>query len=159
MGENMRYIDTLNRNEWIPLYSSGIPEHVLENDGSNPFFSAIPSGKRLVWILDQLPTLEDIPQVELDAAAEATARELFKQQRAIAVSNITVTHNGNTYDGDEDSQTRMGNSIAAAIKLNSTTIPFWVMADNTVVEDLPLDDLEMARALSVVAMANLWLDN
>lgn len=66
----MRYIDTLNRNEWSPnYYGEEIPPHVIPCD-SNPFFSAIPYGKKLSWVLDELPILVDMDVSEYPPAPE-----------------------------------------------------------------------------------------
>lgn len=85
------------------------------------------------------------------------ARNAFLQARAEAVAAITVTVNGNTYDGHEVAQTRMKGAADAARVLGSPTVPLWVLADNTVIYDVPVADLDMAHALAFVAMGELWV--
>lgn len=97
-------------------------------------------------------TIEDIPQEELDAKA----REAAKAGRTVAVEAITVTTTaGNTFDGDETSQTRMARAIIA---LNATGTPTvnWVLSDNTVIQ-ASAAELSEALALAGAAQAAVWV--
>lgn len=58
------------------------------------------------------------------------ARELFKQSRTEAVSQIVVEVDGLLFDGDEISQTRMARAI---VTMQDTDMCPWVLADNTAV--------------------------
>lgn len=63
-----------------------------------------------------LPPEDDIAgrQVIADQEVDAFLRRLFKSQRTKDVNNLKVTVNGNTYDADETSQTRMARAISIA---------------------------------------------
>lgn len=81
-------------------------------------------------------------------------REEFKQQRAIAVSKIKVTtSSGNTFDGDETSQTRMARAI---VGLGTGEAITWVLADNTVIQATK-EELTEAMKLAGRAQADLWV--
>lgn len=93
-------------------------------------------------------------QEELDAQALANA----KAERAEAVSRIIVEVDGMTFDGDEESQTRMGRTIAAAVALGvdlSTEKRTWVLADNTIAE-VTIAQLAEALRLAGDAQTALW---
>jgi hypothetical protein len=85
------------------------------------------------------------------------AMRLFKEWRESQVEELTVTVNGKTYDADEVSQGRMARAILAAEATGSTTVPFWVLANNEVASDIPLNTFKQVLAQSVIAMSNLWL--
>ena len=62
------------------------------------------------------------------------------------------------FDGDEDSQTRMGRTIAAAVALNvdlTTEKRTWVLADNTISE-VTIAQLAEALRLAGDAQTILW---
>lgn len=83
-------------------------------------------------------------------------REKAKEARAAAVAAIKVTTAaGNTFDGDETSQTRMARAILA---LESTGTPSitWVLADNSVIQATAAE-LTEALALAGAAQAALWV--
>lgn len=89
-------------------------------------------------------------------AQEALAKAKFK--RASEVSKITVEVDGLIFDGDEESQTRMGRTIAAAIALDvdiQTYTQVWVLADNTVAT-VTIAQLAQALKLSGEAQTALW---
>lgn len=90
---------------------------------------------------------------------EMKRRMEFKVNRASVVSELTVKVNSRTYDANEEAQSRMDRAIRAAQILNSPVIPLWVLADNTVVTDIPVGELEQALAMSIVAMSEVWIDN
>ena len=83
-------------------------------------------------------------------------REQAKAARQAAVENIKVTTTaGNTFDGDEASQTRMSRAILVLSTGYAETVP-WVLADNTVIQATAAE-LTEALALSGAAQAALWV--
>ena len=87
---------------------------------------------------------------------EEAAREAAKQQRTAAVAAIQVTTAaGNTFDGDEVSQSRM---VRAIIALGTGLAPSvnWVLADNSVVYATK-EELTEALTLAGMAQAALWV--
>lgn len=105
------------------------------------------------WRIDDL-TAE---QIAANQAAKAIAdREAAKQARQAAVEAITVTTTaGNTFDGDETSQTRMSRAILVLTTGYAPTVP-WVLADNTVIQ-ADVAELTEALALAGAAQAQLWV--
>lgn len=84
------------------------------------------------------------------------ARAEAKRQRAAAVAAITVTTSaGNTFDGDEESQTRMTRAIIA-LQATSTESTPWVLSDNTVIQ-ASAAELAEALALAGAAQAAIWI--
>lgn len=91
-----------------------------------------------------------------DPPPPSDPRELAKYNRAIAVENIKVkTSAGNTFDGDETSQTRMARAITVLSTGYATTVP-WVLADNTVIQ-ADIAELTEALALAGAEQARLWV--
>lgn len=91
---------------------------------------------------------------------EKAAHELeqAKYERADAVSKIIVEVDGMKFDGDEESQTRMGRTIAAAVALGvdlTTETRTWVLADNTIAE-VTIAQLAEALKLAGDAQTELW---
>jgi hypothetical protein len=83
-------------------------------------------------------------------------REIAKAARAVAVENILVTTQaGNTFDGDETSQTRMSRAILVLSTGAAATVP-WVLADNTVIQ-ADIAELTEALALAGAEQARLWV--
>ena len=83
-------------------------------------------------------------------------RDELKATRTAAVEAITVTTAaGNTFDGDETSQTRMARAIIA---MQATGIPSvnWVLANNTAIQATAAELVE-ALALSGAAHAAVWV--
>lgn len=79
-----------------------------------------------------------------------------KASRAAAVAGIKVTTQaGNTFDGDEISQTRMARAILV-LQATSTPSTIWVLADNTVITATAAE-LTEALALAGAAQAALWV--
>ena len=99
--------------------------------------------------------LESPAKTNEELAAEELAQA--KAERATAVSRITVTIDGMTFDGDETSQERMSRTITAAVAtgedMSATTT--WVLADNTVAQ---VSIKQLARALRAAgeAQTSLW---
>ena len=82
-------------------------------------------------------------------------RESFKAGRIAAVEAITVTTTaGNTFDGDETSQTRMSRAILVLSTGAAATVP-WVLADNTVIQATAAE-LTEALALAGAEQARFW---
>lgn len=97
------------------------------------------------------------PQRDLyEAIPEAPTREQLKVARDAAVEAIKVTTAaGNTFDGDETSQTRMARAIVAMQATNTPTIT-WVLADNSVIQ-ASASELTEALALAGAAQAAVWV--
>lgn len=90
------------------------------------------------------------------AAAIQAAREQAKAQRQAAVDAIKVTTQaGNTFDGDEISQTRMTRAVLA-MQATGTASVTWVLADNTVIQ-ATVPELTEALALAGAEQARLWV--
>lgn len=109
---------------------------------------------------------EEVLEQEAEQLANMTQEEkdslalfLAKEERAQAVSNITVEVDGMVFDGNEASQSRMGRTIAAAVALGldlETEKRTWVLADNSVVE---VTIAQLARVLKLAgdAQTALWV--
>lgn len=83
-------------------------------------------------------------------------REDLKAARQVAVEAIKVTTAaGNTFDGDETSQTRMARAIIA-LQATGTPSITWVLADNTVIQ-VTASELTEALALAGAAQAAVWV--
>lgn len=105
------------------------------------------------WEVYPLPA-EDV--VANQAAAAQAAREQAKAQRQAAVDAIKVTTQaGNTFDGDETSQTRMTRAVMA-MQATGTPSVIWVLADNTVIQ-ATTTELTEALALAGAEQARLWV--
>ena len=100
----------------------------------------------------------DWEQMKADEMADRAivAREAAKAARAIAVENIKVTTAaGNTFDGDEASQTRMARAVLVLSTGAALSVP-WVLADNTVIQ-ANAAELTEALALAGAEQARLWV--
>ena len=90
------------------------------------------------------------------AAAVIETREQAKAARQAAVDAIVVTtHAGNTFDGDETSQTRMARAIIA-LQTTGTSAVTWVLADNSVIQATAAE-LSEALALAGAKQAEIWV--
>lgn len=92
---------------------------------------------------------------------ELAARELAtaKAARAEAVSKLIVEVDGMKFDADEESQTRMGRTVAAAVALGvdlSAEKRAWVLADNSIAE-VTVKQLAEALRLAGDAQTALWV--
>lgn len=110
--------------------------------------------------------IEELGDLPIGYSLEKTAEYLlqeqyleFKSTRTALVASITVTVNGKIYQGDESSQDRMVRAIIAAEAGGLSAIPFWVLADNTVNENIPLAEFKQVLIDSMAAMAALWVFN
>lgn len=97
-------------------------------------------------------------QREKDRLDSLEKLEQAKAERAEAVSKIIVEVNGMKFDGDEESQTRIGRTIAAAIALGvdiDTYTQTWVLADNTIANPT-IKQLAEALKLAGEQQTKLW---
>ena len=96
----------------------------------------------------------EIPAQSVEEIA-AQNREIAKRNRTAAVAAITVTTGtGKTFDGDENSQTRMSRAIIGMQAANIATIT-WTLADNTVTS-VTIQELTEALILAGQRQAELW---
>ena len=103
-----------------------------------------------------LHTHEVVEAPESGARAAARESAAAKVRRAERVAQISVTTAaGNTFDGDETSQTRMARAILVLGTGFASTIP-WVLADNTIAE-VSAPELTEALALAGQAQTLLWV--
>lgn len=83
-------------------------------------------------------------------------RSKAKAARQTAVEGIKVTTAaGNTFDGDEVSQTRMSRAILVLSTGAASSVP-WVLTDNTVIQ-ADIAELTEALAKAGAAQAALWV--
>lgn len=125
---------------WLPKDKHGDPAREMKELG------ALPEGASLT---EPEPTAEELAAQELAQA---------KAERAEAVSKIIVTVDGMAFDGDEESQTRMGRTIAAAVALGvdlSVEKRTWVLADNSIA-GVTIAQLAEALRLAGDAQTALW---
>lgn len=125
---------------WLPEDKHGSPAREMKDIGP------LPDGASLT---EPEPTDEELAAMELAQA---------KVERADAVSKIIVEVDGMHFDGDEESQTRMGRTIAAAVALGvdlTTEKRTWVLADNSVA-GVTIAQLAEALRLAGDAQTALW---
>ena len=136
--------------------TNGIVDFACENNPVNLFassyaaeFITAPDDVQPGWLYDG----------SAFAAPEKTPEQLrqeAKADRAAAVGNIKVTTaSGNTFAGDETSQTRMSRAIFVLSTGAAASVP-WVLADNTVIE-ADAAELTEALALAGAEQARLWV--
>jgi hypothetical protein len=100
-------------------------------------------------------SIEPMTEEEREQAAAKRRLEL-KAQREAAVAAIKVTTAaGNTFDGDETSQTRMARAILRMQAAGAPSVT-WVLADNTVIQATAAE-LTEALALAAAAQAAIWV--
>lgn len=108
---------------------------------------------KILWT-NRPPTeaeLEDMRRAEREAMRLQT-----KAARTAAVEQIKVTTQaGNTFDGDETSQTRMARAVLVMQATGTPSIQ-WVLADNTPAQ-VTAAELAEALALAGAAQAALWV--
>lgn len=96
-----------------------------------------------------------------EPTAEGVVAQEFAQsktERADAVGKIIIEVDGMTFDGDEESQTRMGRTIAAAVALGvdpDAETRTWVLADNSIAQ-VSIKQLAEALRLAGDAQTALW---
>ena len=137
----------------IPALAGGVVvEGVTVPDGAEPGDYIYSGG---VLTLTKSAAELAARQAEKTAQARATA----KAARAVLVEAITVTTAaGNTFDGDETSQTRMARAIIALNAQPQTPVPTvsWVLANNTVIQATAAE-LTEALARAGAAQAAVWV--
>lgn len=130
-------------NEWIQ-----VPDY-------RGVYAYLGDDRMLINTIGELPNgwgLEVTPEY-----LELEARNTFKLNRYNLLDMATITVNGNIYDANEVARSRMASAIEVALFVNSSIIPFWVMADNEVVENIPINEFRQAHAEVVMYMASIWL--
>ena len=106
------------------------------------------------WIAEGNIPEPEFTEEELEAQATVQAIAEYKASRQEAVNNIKVTTEaGNTFDGDETSQTRM---VRAASLMDDVEVTNWVLADNTVIEVSKAELMEAAK-LAGQEQTRLWI--
>lgn len=112
-----------------------------------------PVGGAQQW---QVYPLTEDQVAENEAASALAEREQAKAERQTAVDAILVTTAaGNTFDGDEISQTRMARAIIA-LQTTGTPAVTWVLADNSVIQATAVE-LSEALALAGAKQAEIWV--
>ncbi len=105
--------------------------------------------------------IQRLTQEDRDSIAQQEQVDQFKASRQqLLDSAVVTTSNGNKYDADEQSISRMANAILAAQRKDLTNIQ-WSLADTPtgVMTDVTLADLEEAHELAVENMASIWSIN
>lgn len=156
--------------DWYSLSVEMREQRLLEYGVCRVYGTQQPVFDKLTHSLREMPPIEidgrwtqqwevySLPAEEVEAnqaAAVQAAREKAKADRQAVVDAIKVTTQaGNTFDGDEISQTRM---VRAIIALQATGTPSvtWVLADNTAIQATAAE-LSEALALSGAAQAAIW---
>lgn len=128
------------------------PEAALWCNENNAYIEEIEceNGRRRFQIVAiPEPTAEEVATQELAQA---------KAERADAVGKIIVEVDGMQFDGDEDSQTRMGRTIAAAVALGvdpDAEKRTWVLADDSIAQ-VSINQLAEALRFAGDAQTALW---
>ena len=120
--------------------------------GYASMFIEVPDEAEAGWLYDVTTfTARPVPE-----KTPEQLREEAKAARTAAVDNIKVTTAaGNTFDGDETSQTRMSRAILVLSTGAAASVP-WVLADNTVIQ-ADIAELTEALALAGAEQARLWV--
>lgn len=93
----------------------------------------------------------------IDPITEEEQRALFKLERDEAVAAIKVTSSlGRTFDGDEQSTTRMLKPIKVLESEPEGSTTLWVLADNTPAQVGLTEFLEVLK-LAGLEQTRLWL--
>lgn len=139
---------------------NGIVQQVVQNDPAN-LFSPTHAAK-FVPVANEVEggwTHADgvfAPPPPPPPPTPEQVRDAAKAQRTAQVEQIKVTTTaGNTFDGDETSQTRMSRAIIA---LSTGLAPSvnWVLADNSVIQATAAE-LTEALVLAGQAQAAIWI--
>lgn len=89
--------------------------------------------------------------------SQPPTRDELKAERDAAVAAIKVTTTaGNTFDGDEVSQTRMTRAVVALGAAPAGSTVNWVLSDNSVL-DATEAELTEALLLAGKAQADIWV--
>jgi len=93
---------------------------------------------------------EDTKSQELIDAEAFKTPEQIRQEKAIALSEITVTtSNNNTFDGDDIARADMMSAISASETLDQTST-MWKLANNSW-KDIGVAEMKEAQALAIQA--------
>ena len=129
--------------------------------------SEVPEGQKVIegpieerdGLYYQTYLLEELTEEELaEAHAQEQAERLqqAKEQRAEAVSHITVEVDDLVFDGDEAAQDRMSRVASIASDNELDTVLPWVLADNTVA-NVTVAQIKEALRKALYAQAALWV--
>lgn len=137
------------------IFEDAYPPEVAAwcNESGKAYIEEIPSegnGRQFQIVAIPEPTAEEIAAQEL---AEA------KAERADAVSKLVVEIDGMKFDADEESQTRMGRTVAAAVALGvdlNAEKRTWVLADNSIAK-VTVKQLAEALHQAGDAQTKLWV--
>ena len=141
------YQDQEYQSAWAVRQAIWEKEHKVfgsePKEGRTEFWAAL--GVTYTEEPDPEPTEEEKAAAELEEA---------KRIRAAQVAAIVVEVDGMSFNGDEDSQSRMTRAIIASdtAGLDSTV---WVLADDTVAT-VTKEQLKQALAKSMLEMGSLW---
>lgn len=129
----------------VPLFK--FPDDVCEINIAN-IKEFIKNKEKRLYVSPPEPTEEELAQAKLAKA---------KEERADAVSKLTVTVDGMVFDADETSQNRMSRVVAGAqaLGIDQSTTQVWVLADNTVATPT-VAQLAQALKLAGEAQTALW---
>lgn len=113
------------------------------------------------FILSENPWIHDdeipVPNFMLSATEYEDfsnySTQLKKELRARLVSEIQITVNEKTFNGDETSQTRMTRAIQALI--DPADEIEWKLADNSIAT-VTKEELQQALQLALLAQKDLW---
>lgn len=169
--EDFLKVDTLRENEdgsvsWVWNEGEGLPIHSgIIRQG----FKRLDSDGNTIDVWQNLLTKEQsgeifiqrLTQEDKDNIAQQEQVDQFKASRQQLLDTaIVTTSNGNQYDADEQSISRMANAILAAQRRGVHDIK-WSLADTPtgVMTDVTLADLEEAHELAVENMASIWSIN
>jgi len=105
------------------------------------------------WLANNGINFIDLSMDNDSATATAVNYAIAKRQRDFDVTQITVTTAaGNTFQGNEDAQTRMARAVTG---LNPTETIQWKMADNTMLT-VTREELKEALVLAGRAQETIW---
>lgn len=105
------------------------------------------------WLANNGVNFIDLSIDNDSATATAVNYAIAKRQRDFDVTQITVTTAaGNTFQGNEDAQTRMARAVTG---LNPTETIQWKMADNTMLT-VTREELKEALVLAGRAQETIW---
>ena len=91
------------------------------------------------------------------AELEAQTKIELKAAKELALNSITVTVNGNSFDGNETARGNMTSAILSAEVIGKTE-DTWKLADNTSVL-ITIEELRQALALSIQEVGRIVMVN
>lgn len=105
------------------------------------------------WQVQWAVVDKDASELEQDALMVRNAAKQVRQEQVKAIQVTTTA--GNTFDGDEESQSRMTRAIIA-LSTGLTPSVIWVLADNTTIQATAAE-LTEALVLAGQAQAAVWV--